>query len=245
MMTKKILLASLFIAFSFSVNAQSWWGNNKKVKGNGTIIIEKRTTSNYDAITVGGSFDVVLIKGTEGNITLKGEENIIPLIETEISGGTLKIKYKKNTNVKTTRRMVVTVTVSEIESIALGGSGNIISKTELISDDFSVSLGGSGNIELGINADETNVNIGGSGNIDLKGITNNLKCAIAGSGSIRAYNLTTSEINATIAGSGSVKATVKNKIKANLIGSGSIYYKGNPKQIDSKSIGSGSIIEKN
>ena len=223
-MTKKILLASLFIAFSFSVNAQSWWGNNKKIKGNGTIIIEKRTTSNYDAITVGGSFDVVLIKGTEGNITLKGEENIIPLIETEISGGTLKIKYKKNTNVKTTRRMVVTVTVSEIESIALGGSGNI---------------------ELGINADETNVNIGGSGNIDLKGITNNLKCAIAGSGSIRAYNLTTSEINATIAGSGSVKATVKNKIKANLIGSGSIYYKGNPKQIDSKSIGSGSIIEKN
>lgn len=244
-MTKKILLASLFIAFSFSINAQGWWGNNKKIKGNGNVITEKRTTSDYDAIAVGGSFDVVLVKGTEGNITLKGEENIIPLIETEISGGTLKINYKKNTNVRTTRRMVVTVTVTEIESIALGGSGNITSKTDLKSDDFSVSLGGSGNIELDIDADETNVNIGGSGNIDLKGTTNNLKCAIAGSGSIRAYDLTTSEINATIAGSGSVKATVKNKIKANLIGSGSLYYKGNPKHIDSKSIGSGSIVERN
>ncbi|WP_299672286.1 head GIN domain-containing protein [uncultured Polaribacter sp.] len=244
-MTKKILLASILLTLTFSVNAQNWWGKSKKIKGNGTIVTVNRTTSNYNGIAAGGSFDVLLVKGKEGNITIEGEENIIPYIETEVSGGTLKIKYKKNTNIRTTKRLTVTVPVDDIESVALGGSGNISSKTTLKANDFNVNLGGSGNIELHIDSDEISTNIGGSGNINLKGTTNQLKCSIAGSGSIRAYHLTTEELNATIAGSGSIKTTVNNKIKAKLVGSGSIYYKGNPKHIDSKSVGSGSIVERN
>ena len=95
-MIKKATLIVLFITASFSANAQNWWGNSKKIKGNGNVVTVKRTTSNYDGIAVGGSFDVILIKGKEGAITIEGEENIIPLIETEVSGNTLQIKYQKN-----------------------------------------------------------------------------------------------------------------------------------------------------
>ncbi len=244
-MSKKIALAFLFLSLTFSVNAQNWWGKSEKIKGNGNVVTVKRSTNNYRGIAAGGSFDVILIKGTEGNLTIEGEENIIPYIETEINNGILKIKYKKNTNIRTTKRLTVTVPFKDIESVALGGSGNVISKEVIKSNNFNVSLGGSGNINLKINSDAVNTNIGGSGNIDLKGNTNELQCAIAGSGSIKAYDLTTDEISATIAGSGSIKITVKNKIKAKLVGSGSIYYKGNPKHIDSKSVGSGSIVDRN
>jgi hypothetical protein len=244
-MTKKILLTSCILMFTFSINAQDYWGKNERIKGNGNVVTVNRTTKDYRGIAAGGSFDVILIKGKEGKITIEGEENIIPFIETEISGGILKINYKKNTNINTTKRLVVTVTFDTIESVALGGSGNISSKETIKASDFNVSLGGSGSIDLKIEATIINTNIGGSGNIELKGKTNELKCSIAGSGSIRAYDLTTDEVNATIAGSGSVKTTVKNKINAKLVGSGSIYYKGNPKYVDSKSVGSGSVIERN
>ena len=87
--------------------------------------------------------------------------------------------------------------------------------------------------------------IGGSGNIKLFGKSNEFTCSIAGSGSIEAYELNTDILNANIAGSGSIKATVKTKIKAKVVGSGNIYYKGNPKYVDSKSVGSGDVIERN
>lgn len=245
MKLQKTVFTIILLTFTFSINAQSWFGNSKKIKGNGNVISVNRTTDSFNGVAAGGSFDVVLVKGKEGKITIEGEENIIPYIETEVSGGTLKIKYKKNTNIRTTKRLTVTVSFKDIESVALGGSGNITSKETIKANDFSVSLGGSGNIDLKIDSDTVSTNIGGSGNIDLKGNTNELKCSIAGSGSIRAYDLITDELNATIAGSGSIKTTVKNKINAKLVGSGSVYYKGNPKHIDSKSVGSGSIVERN
>ncbi|ARV05194.1 hypothetical protein BTO04_00120 [Polaribacter sp. SA4-10] len=244
-MNKKILLTGLILTITFAVNAQDWWGNSEKIKGNGKVVTVKRTTSDYEGITAGGSFDVILIKGKEGEISIEGEENIIPFIETEVSGNKLKINYKKNTNIRTTKRVTVTVTFSDIRSISLGGSGNISSEDLIKSTDFNVRLGGSGNITLKVDSDSLRASIGGSGNIDLSGNTNELNCTIAGSGGIKAYELKTNEVRANVAGSGSIKTTVKTKIKANLVGSGNIYYKGNPKHIDSKSVGSGSVVDRN
>lgn len=244
-MIKKITFILFAITISLSTNGQDWWGNNKKIKGNGNVVTVTRTTSNYDGIGVGGSFDVILVKGKEGNIKIEGEENIIPYIETEVRSGTLKIKYQKNVNIRTTRKLTVTVTYEDINSISLGGSGNISSEGTLKTDDLKASLGGSGNITLAVNADEVTANIGGSGNIRLAGNSSDLTCSIAGSGSIKAYELETDNLNATIAGSGSIRTTVNKKIKAKVVGSGSIYYKGDPSKIDTKSVGSGDVIDRN
>ncbi len=244
-MLKKIILTTFILTVTLSLNAQSWLGNSKKIKGNGKVVTVNRTTSDYDGISVGGSFDVILIKGKEGNITIEGEENIIPFIETEVKGNTLKIQFEKNTNIRTTKRLTITVTYNDIDKVSLGGSGNITNEGTIKSNDFTVALGGSGNITLTIDADEISSKIGGSGNIKLTGKTNDLSCSIAGSGSIKAYELNTDTVHATIAGSGNVRTTVKTKIKAKVVGSGSVYYKGKPKYVDSKSVGSGDVIDRN
>lgn len=244
-MFKKIILTALILTVTLSANAQDWFGNSKKIKGNGKIVTVNRTTSDYNGVSVGGSFDVILIKGKEGNITIKGKENIIPYIETEVSGNTLQVKYKKNTHIRTTKRLTVTVSYKDIDNVSLGGSGNITNKGIIKSNDFTVALGGSGNITLTVDAENVNSKIGGSGNIKLSGSSNELDCSIAGSGSIKAYELNTDTLNATIAGSGSIRTTVKTKIKAKTVGSGNIYYKGEPTHIDVKSVGSGDVIDKN
>jgi hypothetical protein len=167
-MFKKIILATLILTGTFAVNAQ----NNQKIKGNGKIVTVNRTTSAFDGFAVGGSFDVILIKGKEGKITIEGEENIISYIKTEIEGDLLQIKFKKNTNINTTKRLTITVYFENIEKVSLAGSGNITCDEIIKSKDFAVALGGSGNITLKVNANEINANIGGSGNIELIGTSN-------------------------------------------------------------------------
>lgn len=241
---KKLIITSIVLLIAVNINAQSWW-NSKKVRGNGKIVTKTRTVSNFDGVSAGGSFDVILVKGKEGKITIEGEENIMPYIVSEVKGGTLKIKYKKNTNVRLTRRMTVTVPFNNIDHVSLAGSGNIKSEAVIRGEDVRFSLGGSGNIYAKVKAENVKSSIGGSGDIKLSGKTNYLKCSIAGSGSIKGYDLETDELKASIAGSGSIKATVNKKIKATVVGSGSIYYKGNPTHIDNKSIGSGDVIDRN
>jgi hypothetical protein len=244
-MLKKITFILFALTVCTTTNAQNWWRNSEKIKGNGNVVTVKRTTQDYDGVSVGGSFDVILVKGKEGNITIEGEENIIRYIETEVSGNTLKVKYEKNINIRTTKRLTVTIAYQDLDMISLGGSGNISCNNLIKADDLKVSLGGSGNITLEVDANEVSSNIGGSGNIKLSGNSNEMTSSIAGSGSIKAYDLETDTLYATIAGSGSIRTTVKTKIKAKVVGSGSIYYKGNPKHIDTKSVGSGDVVDRN
>ena len=244
-MFKKIILTILVLTVTVSVNAQDWWGSSKKIKGNGNLITVQRTTSDYDGVSVGGSFDVILVKGKEGKITLEGEKNILPFIETEVSNGLLKVKFKNNTNISTSKKLTVTVPYEDIESIALGGSGNVLSESLIKANDFNVNLGGSGNITLKVDANNIKAAIGGSGNMNLEGSCNEFTCSIAGSGDISAYGLQTDEVYVNVAGSGSVKTSVSSKIEAKLVGSGNVYYKGNPAKVNSKSVGSGSVVDKN
>ncbi len=236
----KKLLLTLFIFSSTAIFSQSWW-NSKKVKGNGNVVTEKRNIGSFDNVSLSGFFDVVLVSGKEGKITLEGEENILPYIITEVKRGTLKIKVKKNTNIRTRKRLTITVPFEDIDGVALGGSGSIISEKTITGNDISVSIGGSGNIKVTVDAETVKASIGGSGNINLKGDTDNLKCSVAGSGNIRAYGLKVNDLKVSVAGSGDVEATVANKIKASIAGSGSIYYKGDPKFIDTNSVGSGDV----
>lgn len=240
---KKQLITTIIILLSLNINAQSWW-NSKKIKGNGKVVTKTRSIGSFEKVSIGGSFDVNLVDGNEGKITIKGEENIIPYIETEVRNGKLKIQFKENTNIRTTKRLVVTVPFDRIEAVSLGGSGNISVQKRMKADDASFSIGGSGNITANVDANNVKASIGGSGNIKLKGKTDNFKCSIAGSGSVKAYDLDANTLKASIAGSGSVQTSVSAKIKASVVGSGSVYYKGNPK-IDSNSIGSGDVIDRN
>lgn len=242
-MIRKLHITICFLLIASTVTAQSWW-NNKKVRGNGNVITEKRTTSNYDGISVGGSFDVILVKGKEGSLIIEGEENLIEYIETEVKRNTLQIKIAKGVNLRVTKKLIVTVSYADIDKVNLGGSGTIRNEGTIKANDFSVNLGGSGDIKLSVNAKEVRSSLSGSGNIKLMGSTNEFECAIAGSGNIKAHELETNNLNAVVTGSGNISTNVNNMIKAKVVGSGNIYYKEDPKFTNIKSVGSGNIKKK-
>jgi len=239
---KKIILTTFVFLISITTNAQIW--GNKRIKGNGNVVTKNRKVASFNAIAVGGNFDVVLEKGTGKTVKIVAEENVIPYIVTEVKRNTLHIKFERNVNVRTSNRIVITVPISKIEKISLGGSGKIESKDQIKTDRLSINIGGSGLVVLDVDAEKIATAIGGSGTIKLSGKTHKITNSLAGSGSVKAYGLTAEEAEASIAGSGDVRITVKNKINATIVGSGNFYYKGNPKHIKTKSLGSGDVIQR-
>lgn len=244
-MKQKAILTSVLLVLTFTINSQNSLGRSEKIKGNGKIITKNTSVTAFDSFFAGGSFNIILVKGIQPTISIHGEENIIPYIETEVSKKKLSIKYKKNTTISSTKDLTITVTYTNLQSVSLGGSGSINATETIKNNHLKILIGGAGTATMAVDVDDLNATIAGSGNLFLKGKTNNFNTSIAGSGTIEAYQVITKELEATIAGSGSIKATVNTKLKTKIVGSGNVYYKGKPTKIDSKSVGSGTIIEKN
>ncbi|MFH6769017.1 head GIN domain-containing protein [Gaetbulibacter aquiaggeris] len=232
-----LLIACLFLVST----SYAQWG--KSIKGNGNITTVTRTTSDYDGVKCAGSFDFVLVEGTEGNITIEGEENLIEYIITEIKNGALVVKVKNDVNLKTSRNKSIKITIpfKEIENVSLAGSGDLWNDNVLASDNLDISLNGSGDIVLNINASKTKASITGSGDLTLKGTSNKLEASVTGSGDFHGYDLQVNDTDVSVTGSGDAKVVCNENLKARVTGSGDIVYKGDPKTEDTKVAGSGSI----
>ena len=239
---KKIIYLTLLFCSVTLLHAQKM----KVIKSNGNIITTTQTTPEYDKINISGSFEVKLIAGKEGNITIKGDENIIPFLKTDVKNGVLNIKMEKNVTVKYDYKssLEVTVPFTKIEQLTFSGSGNVYNNDKISNKTFNFVMSGSGNATfLG---DFTSLKIvkSGSGNLTVKGETKNLDVTTSGSGNTNLFDLNAENTSAILSGSGNINVFSTKTIDAKTSGSGCIYYKGNPTSVDKKSVGSGGVFAK-
>lgn len=219
------------------------WSSNEKIKGNGKVITDTRTTADYDAIKISGSFDVDLVAGKEGKIIIKGEENLVSSVKVEVEDNVLKIYTQKGSYIRPSlgKKIQVTIPFEKISELNLSGSGNIKSIDTIKNDKFLAKLSGSGNFTLAMDTTNLELNLSGSGNAHIKGNTDNFTTKLSGSGNIDAVNLKTKSVDVNVTGSGNSRVNCNENLVARVSGSGDIKYNGSPEKRDVKVSGSGNI----
>lgn len=216
------------------------------ITGNGNVKKETRQVSGFQGVALSGSMNVELSYGSSNTITVEGDENILPYIETKVEDGVLEIKTKNRTGFKTRNKLIVYVSLTKLTEIRVSGSGNITGNGDFSNDGKTVvSVSGSGDINVGMNSfNEMRINVSGSGNVTLKGkSTNNIDATISGSGNIDCSEIQCNDVFAHVSGSGNIKVYANKSIDAKVSGSGNIYYKGSATSLNIKSSGSGKIIK--
>ena len=234
---KKLTL--LMCVLSQLTYGQLW--NKNEIKGNNNYITQDIKTNDYYKINVSGSVDVEFVDGTEGELQLKIEENLVEYIEITTKNGALSIKIKNNTYLNNNKNIVVVVPVEAISEINLTGSSNISSNTTITSDKLSINVAGSGDMTLTINAKVLNTKVAGSGSLKLNGNASDCDFNVMGSGEFNGEKLSCDNVSARVAGSGDCRFICSNTLKAYVVGSGSIQYYGNPDVLESKTLGRGSV----
>lgn len=244
-MKRSIFILAL-IALSFqTVNAQ-WWSGSKKIRGNGNMKTETRKVSDYDEVQLEGNMNVLLVSGTEGNLKVEAEENLLPHILTEIRGDELRISTEEGYNLDPSgsRQITITVPFKDLSAVSLTGSGDIRTSDQISEENFKISITGSGDVKLPLKARNVRANITGSGDIELSGSARDFECKVTGSGDISAFDFKCENVDATVTGSGDVQVYASQALRAKVPGSGDIEYMGNPQKEDFKTMGSGSISKR-
>lgn len=197
-----------------------------RITGSGTIATETRNTTAFNSVSVSGSNNVYITKGTSLKVEVNGYANLLPYFETNVINNELRLGFRSNTNIRNDNIKVYLTMPDEIGFLNVQGSGNIST---------------AGNFT---NVNSIDLLINGSGNIDFEqGTAPKATLIVTGSGNVNALGLSAKEVAATINGSGNTRVTTTEKLDAAITGSGNIYYKGSPATVNTTIAGSGKVIK--
>ena len=233
----KITLSTLalFLLTSFSLMAQG------SIKGSGPVITKEIKVPSFEGIHLSFSGNVVIRPGSTQKVEVKGQENLIDNISTNVKDKVWDIDFNAN-RVSNMKELIVYITIPRLTSIAIVGSGDVMTEGSFDNGNMmDVAISGSGDLKLNTKVSKINLAISGSGDAKINGSATESNLSITGSGDISGYEFNTQAANVSIVGSGDCKVSVSNELNVSIIGSGDVYYKGSPGKVKQNILGSGEV----
>lgn len=212
------------------------------------LLAQRRETisvGDFDEVTMKIGGTVYITQGDKNEVILEGDQDDIEEVNVEVRGGELTIESSRRSRWSfwnsSNVRLDVYVTVKELKSVTVSGSGDIVGQNAIKTNDFRARVSGSGDIEMELDARTVDTGISGSGNIELSGSATSGRLSISGSGKLLAENLRLDDFEVRISGSGRGSITVYGELDVRISGSGSVYYSGDPTGVNSSISGSGKV----
>jgi len=205
-----------------------WFSGGKSVQGSGKLQQQTREVGRFNGLALNLPGQVTLRLGERESVQIETDDNLLPLIDTVVENGTLRIRgSKRNTSLRA-KSLKIVVTTRQIERISVGGSGNVDARG-LHGDKLRFDVGGSGNITAHeLDSAALTIAIGGSGNVTASGKTQQLSASIGGSGEIEAGRLAANAAQISIGGSGTAEVWAREALSVSIGGSGEVRYYGDP-----------------
>jgi hypothetical protein len=191
------------------------------VRGSGVRKTEKRDLPTFTAIETTGAFDVKVDCQKPMSFEIEGDDNILPLIETEVRNGVLRVSSHKSFN--TSEPISLRITVPSLTSVRSTGAGRF-TITGLKNEDFEISSTG-------------------AAIVTAEGQSNTVKIRSTGAGKIDAQNLQARTAEVSVTGAASVEVYASDQLDVTVSGAGRVNYSGDPK-VNKRVSGAGQVNKK-
>ena len=242
--TQQVLFISIVSMFCLSCGKDS-----ACFKGSGKKITEQRAITNeITSITIGNKINLVITQSNEPNLILEGGENLLPYINTDISGNELTISsdnkcgFLRDSN----EPLTVYISISNLIRIEYTGHGTITNTGTLSLQKLDIeSFGGTGSLNLSVNAMAVSVKQhSGPADFTIRGNVKTLFVYTLGSGWFYLEGFIAQSAHVNHSGIGDVLVNASSNLSVELRSRGDLLYYGNPIVSIDPHVGSGDIIKK-
>lgn len=218
---KKLLLISILTATALaSFSACRHIG--KGVQGSGVRKTEKRDLGSFTSIQASGAYEMKVSCQQPGSFEIEGDDNILPLIKTEVRDGVLHIHNDKSYNPTTV--IMIRLGLADLNRFATDGAG-----------DVSIT---------NVKNEKLSVNSTGATRIKAEGQTKLIEISVSGAAKIDAGNLRAERATVTVNGAAQVDVYASQQLDATVAGVGQVNYDGNPGVVNKNVTGLGSVNKK-
>lgn len=197
--------------------------NDDCVLGFGPVVSESRNQIAFHSIDNTIYADVFITQGTQEDIVIDAQQNILDLIRTNVIDNELEITVEQC--VEISQSVKIYITIPAIRTLTLTGVGSMVGQNA-----FDVM--------------DLNIVLTGVGEFRLSGMTTNLDIDLVGVGDVEAFGLESEDCDVTISGVGDAEVWASNTLDVTISGTGSVFYKGMP-TINSVITGTGEVVDAN
>jgi hypothetical protein len=192
---------------------------DSKVKGSGVKATETRAVAAFTAIEATGIGSLKLRVGESESLKITADDNLLPLIKSEVKNGVLVLSTKGASSSK--------------NGIIFEATANTIKRLEN-SGTVSMDAGGFAGGELVIVCS-------GVGSVTLAGRVDSLKAELSGVGSLSADGLSADRVETNLSGVGSANVRAEKSLNGNVSGVGSLTWKGAATDVSTNVSGIGRV----
>ncbi len=200
-----------------------WLSGCAVVAGSGRPATENRPVSGFTRIDMAANGEVDIEQGEQESLTVEADDNVLPVLTSDVVDGTLKLGIKPGTSIRSTTTIRYRVVVKDLAGVSVSGSGKIRA--------------------AGVQLRSLGVDVSGSGTVAMSGSAADQDIRVSGSGRYEAPDLTSEKVAVDISGSGEVIVSASRELTVDISGSGSVTYSGDPR-VDQSISGSGKVIKK-
>ncbi len=137
---------------------------NDQVIGSGVRQTQQRQLGTFTSISMNGAFDIdVTCQKSQQSFEIEGDDNLLPLVTTEVSGNVLYIKSNKSFS--TRDPIKIRISVANLDGISTNGAGTI-EVANLKNDKFEIDTNGATTFRVGGETKLIDIDTNGAGKID-------------------------------------------------------------------------------
>ena len=180
---------------------------NSGVRGSGKRETQKRDIQPFTSVSSEGAFNIEIVAQKTQSVEIEGDDNILPLIGTDVSGNTLTIKSQKAFSVS--EPITLRIAVADLTALHVSGAGSV-EITGLKNDHFSIECDGAPSVKVSGSTKNLNINTSGAGKIDT-----------------HALHAATGVVDSK--GVAKIDVDVKDELDVTISGPSTVTYEGDPK----------------
>lgn len=189
---------------------------------------ETRNVGTFTKLSFRVPGKLFLRQGSPQKVEIEGSKDVLAEVDTELSGDKLTIGHDggrwMDWHWGNDDKVNVYITVKDLNSIAVAGSGDLIAETKFTAADLELNVSGSGSLKIEADASGLmSVSVSGSGDIDLTGKSPDYASNVSGSGKIVSALTIGNRAEFTVSGSGKIIASGSAKrVRTSVSGSGRV-----------------------
>jgi hypothetical protein len=191
------------------------------VHGSGVRKTEKRDLPAFTSIETTGAFEVEVTCQKPASFEIEADDNLLPLIETEVKGGVLRVTTTKHYSSR--GGIVLRIAIPNLESVRSTGAGK-----------FHI---------LDLKNDAFRIDSTGAATVVAEGQSKSVEISSTGAGKIDAHNLRANKADVRVTGAAGVEVNAIDELDVTVSGAGRVTYSGSPK-VNKHISGAGQVTKK-
>lgn len=155
------------VHFNFGKHHRDVGSGGAEVRGSGHVISENRNVGSFHAVDAGSMVQVRLTVGPAASFKIEGEDNVLPLIKSEVKDGVLDIH--SDAGFDSTKPVIVTLTTPAVDALQVSGASRMTA-TGVKADRLTLGCSGASKLEMDGTGREVKVEFSGASRVNLKGL---------------------------------------------------------------------------